>query len=124
MNKIILLGRLSRDTELKFSPTGLPIAQCSIAVDDGFGDKKKTYFFNFTIFGKFAETFAEWSFKGQQVLIEGKMTQQTYEKDGKKQYRQDIIAEQVKFLERKRTPEFDSPVGLAGEIIETDDLPW
>jgi single-strand DNA-binding protein len=125
MNKVIMIGRLARETDLRFTTNGTAVANNAIAVEDGFGDKKKTYFFNVTVMGKFAETFAEWTFKGQQVAIEGKLQQNDYtNKEGQKVNKVDIFAEQVKFLERKRTPEFDAPKALDGELIELDDLPW
>ena len=58
MNKVIMIGRLARESELRFTTNGTAVANNAIAVEDGFGDKKKTYFFNITIMGKFAETFA------------------------------------------------------------------
>lgn len=125
MNKVIMIGRLARETDLRFTQSGLAVANNAIAVEDGFGDKKKTYFFNLVVMGKFAETFAEWTFKGQQIAVEGKLQTSDYtNKEGQKVYKTDILASEVKFLERKRTPEFDAPPALTGEIIGDDDLPW
>lgn len=125
MNKFIGIGRLTKDAELRFSQTGTAIANSSIAIEDGFGDKKKTFFFNLVVIGKFAETFAEWTFKGQRIAIEGKLQQRDYEKDGRKLYITEIVTQNVEFLERKRTPEFDSPKGhFESDTIELDDLPW
>ena len=124
MNKVIMIGRLAKDAELKFTPNGTAIANTTLAVEDGFAEKKKTFFFNLVIIGKFAESFAEWTFKGQRIAVEGKLQMRDYEKDGQKRYITEIVVNNTEFLERKRTDEFDSPKGLQGEIIETDDLPW
>lgn len=124
MNKLVLIGRLARETELRFTQAGLAVANNAIAITEGFGDKKKSHFINFSVFGKQAETFAEWTVKGQQIAIDGRLTTSTYEKDGRKITQVSVVADFVEFIERKRTPEFDSPKALKNDEIEIDDLPW
>jgi single-strand DNA-binding protein len=101
MNKIILSGRWSKDIELKFLPDGTAVAKSTIAVDEGYGDKKKAHFFNVTMWKKTAEAVANYSGKGKKVLIEGRLQQRMWEKDGVKQYAIEVVAEQVEFLEMK-----------------------
>jgi len=101
MNKIILSGRWSKDIELKFLPDGTAVAKSTIAVDEGYGDKKKAHFFNVTMWKKTAEAVANYSGKGKKVLIEGRLQQRMWEKDGVKQYAIEVVAEQVEFLETK-----------------------
>jgi single-strand DNA-binding protein len=101
MNKIMLSGRWCKDIELKFLPDGTAVAKSTIAVDEGYGDKKKAHFFNVTMWKKTAEAVANYSGKGKKVLIEGRLQQRSWEKDGVKQYAIEVVAEQVEFLETK-----------------------
>jgi single-strand DNA-binding protein len=101
MNKIMLSGRWCKDIELKFLPDGTAVAKSTIAVDEGYGDKKKAHFFNVTMWKKTAEAVANYSGKGKKVLIEGRLQQRMWEKDGVKQYAIEVVAEQVEFLEMK-----------------------
>ena len=101
MNKIMLSGRWCKDIELKFLADGTAVAKSTIAVDEGYGDKKKAHFFNVTMWKKTAEAVANYSGKGKKVLIEGRLQQRTWEKDGVKQYAIEVVAEQVEFLETK-----------------------
>ena len=101
MNKIILSGRWSKDIDLKFLSDGTAVAKSTIAVDEGYGDKKKAHFFNVTMWKKTAEAVANYSGKGKKVLVEGRLQQRTWEKDGVKQYAIEVVAEQVEFLETK-----------------------
>jgi single-strand DNA-binding protein len=101
MNKVILTGRWSKDIDFKALDSGKNLAKSSIAVDDGYGDKKQTYFFDVEIWGKTAEAVANYSGKGKKIMIEGRLKVDTWEKDGQKQYRTKVVAEQVEFLEHK-----------------------
>lgn len=124
MNKVIMVGRFVKDTELKYSATGTAIANNTLAVEDGSKENKKSYFFNVVAFKGTAETLAEWSFKGQRVVIEGKLTQRNYDSaDGKKVYLTEILLNTVTFLERKKTPEFDAPKAISNEF-DIDDMPF
>jgi single-strand DNA-binding protein len=102
MNKIILIGRLTKDSELRYSPTGMAVVKNSIAVDDGFGEKKKTDFFNIVCFGKTAEATAQYTEKGSKVSIIGKLKTNSYEKDGVKVNNVEIIIEEIEFLSLKK----------------------
>ena len=91
MNLVVLQGNISKDSELRYTPNGKAVVSFSIAVNEGYGDKKKTQFFNITSFG--AEKLCEYLTKGTKVLIKGKLNNSSYEKDGVKHYKTDIIAE-------------------------------
>lgn len=103
MNRVTLTGRWSRDIECKALDSGKFLAKSSIAVDDGYGDKKTTYFFEVEIWGKTAEATANYSGKGKKVLIEGRLKVDTWEKDGQKRSAVRVVAEQVEFLETKQS---------------------
>jgi single-strand DNA-binding protein len=102
MNKIILSGRWSKDIDLKYTPQGTAIAKSSIAVEDGYGDKKKTNFFDIEMWGKTAEATATYSSKGKKVLIEGRLKAEKWEKEGKTYYGFKVVADQVEFIEPKQ----------------------
>lgn len=119
MNKIILRGRLTKDTTLKYTEKGLAVTRGTIAVGNGFGEKKQTDFFNFLSFGKTGEAIAQFTSKGSNVLLIGKLKNNNYEKDGVKNYTHEIYVEEVEFLEKRKEP-------LEGKTIDIpdSDLPF
>lgn len=104
MNKIILIGRLTRDPELRSTPSGNSAANFSIAVNRNFKNKEgviEADFFNVTVWNKQAENVNKYCSKGTQVGIEGRLQNRNYEdKDGIKRYATDVIADRVEFLSR------------------------
>jgi single-strand DNA-binding protein len=126
MNKVVLSGRWSKDIDFKALDSGKAVAKSSIAVDEGYGDKKQTYFFDVEMWGKTAEAVANYSGKGKKVLIDGRLKVDTWEKDGQKQYRTKVVAEQVEFLEPKEgsKPNGQAPNDNDAPAIDPDDLPF
>lgn len=139
MNKIILTGRLAKDAELRYTPgKGTPVTTFSMAVDDGFGDNKKTYFFNIVVWGKSAEAVAQYTSKGSKVLVNGKLTNRDYQaKDGTKKYVTEVVADMyngVEFLDNKNSNNAGSNQpsnngGMTydddlGEPIDDGDMPF
>ena len=105
MNVAILIGRLTKDVELRYIPsTGKAVATFNLAVDRGFtgkDGKKQADFFNIVVWGKTAENCANYLAKGRLVGIKGQIQNRTYDDmDGAKRYITEIIADQVQFLER------------------------
>jgi single-strand DNA-binding protein len=103
MNNWNGIGRLVRDPELKFIP-GKGTANCTftLAVDDGFGDNKKTYFIPIVTWNKIAENAANYTHKGSLVAISGKIATRSYDnKEGKKVYITEIVANEVQYLDSK-----------------------
>ena len=110
MNLCVLIGRIVRDPELKFIPsTGLAVAKFNLAVDKGlYGEKKQQAeakgqptadFINITVFGKAAESCANYLAKGSQCGVQGRISTGSYTKDdGTKVYTTDILADKVEFL--------------------------
>ena len=101
MNKVFLTGRVTREWEIRATSNGTTIARNSIAVDSGYGDNKRTDFINLTAFGKTAETLEKYGFKGQKLLIEGRIQTGSYEKDGVKHSTTDIIVDRSELLSFK-----------------------
>ena len=81
MNKLIISGRLTRDAEVRFIPSGTPVMSFSVANNTGFGDNQKTNYFECSLFGKRAEGgLKDYMVKGQQVVVEGEISLNQYEK--------------------------------------------
>lgn len=105
-NKVIVLGNLTRSPELKYSKTGTAIASFGIAANRKFkqGDelKEEVCFLDVTVFGKQAESAAQYLDKGRQALVEGRLQQQRWETDGgEKRSKLVVIAESVTFIGHK-----------------------
>lgn len=99
-NKVIVIGRLTKDAELNYTPGGLAITGFSIAVDhqkrkDGTAE---TSYFNCKAFGKIGETLKQYLVKGKQVGITGYLKQERWEKDGKKESRVIINCEELQLI--------------------------
>jgi single-strand DNA-binding protein len=100
MNLVVLVGNLTRDPEVKYTQSGMAVANINIAVNrvsakDGGPDSD---FFRVTVFGKQAENVERYLSKGKKVGVEGRIQNDNYEKDGQKVYRDTIIANRVEFL--------------------------
>lgn len=107
MNKVILMGRLTRDPEVRYSQTdsNMVIARFSLAVDRRFkkqGDEVTADFFNCTAFGKQAEFAEKYLKKGTKVVVTGRIQNDNYtNKDGQKVYSVQIMVEELEFAENK-----------------------
>lgn len=102
LNKVFIAGNLTRDPELKALPSGANVASFGVATNrtwrDQNGEKKEaTEFHNIVVFGRQADTSAQYLKKGQQVLVEGRLQTRSWDKDGAKQYRTEIVADRVQF---------------------------
>jgi single-strand DNA-binding protein len=105
VNKAILIGNLGRDPEIRYLPSGQPVASFSIATTENFNDRngarqERTEWHNIVVWGKQAELCSQYLKKGRQVYIEGRISNRQYEaKDGSgKRYRSEIVAQRVQFL--------------------------
>lgn len=104
LNKAIIIGNLTRDPELKALPTGMQVASLSLATNRVWKDKagakqEASDFHNVVVFGRQAETSAQYLKKGQQVMIEGRIQTRSWDDKatGEKKYRTEIVAESVQF---------------------------
>lgn len=106
MNKIILLGRLTKDPKVDQTPTGKTVATFSIAVDRPFTGKdgqREADFINIVAWNKTAELCGSNLGKGNRALVEGRLQIRSYDsKDGKKRYVTEVIADRVEFIDRKK----------------------
>ena len=106
-NKVILLGNLTRDPELRSTPNGTPVATFGMAMNrrSGQGDERKedVCFVDIVVFGREAETASEFLSKGRQALIEGRLQWRSWEgQDGQKRNKHEVVAERIQFMPRGR----------------------
>lgn len=106
LNKVILIGRLTRDPELRYTQAGVPVVSFSIAVDRPFtgqSGERETDFIDITAWRKLAETCANHLGKGRLVAVEGSLRVRSYEtNDGQKRKAWEVVADNVQFLDRPR----------------------
>ena len=107
MNKAILIGRLTRDPELRSTPTGRNVCQFSIAVNRTYttaSGEREADFINCVVWDKQAENLSRYQKKGNQIAVEGRIQTRNYDdKDGKKVYVTEILATNISFLDAKGT---------------------
>ena len=106
MNSVQLIGRLTRDPEIRYTDGGASIARFSLAVDRRFKQENgaDADFINIVSFGKTAEFIEKYFHKGMKIALNGRIQTGSYtDKDGKKVYTTDIVAENVEFCESKGT---------------------
>ena len=103
INKAILMGRLTRDPELRHTGTGTPVCSFSIAIDNGYGDNRTTDFINCVAWNKTAEFVEKYFTKGRMIIVVGRIQTRTWEgQDGKKNYATEVVASEVSFGESKK----------------------
>lgn len=100
MNTVNLIGRLTRENEIKYSQSGTAVLRNSVAVNRKF-KREETDFINILAFGKTAELIANHMNKGDQLGIEGRIQSGSYEKDGRRVYTFDVIVDNITFLSNK-----------------------
>ena len=107
MNKAILIGRLTKDPELRTTPTGRNVCQFSVAVSRNFTNangEREADFINCVVWDKQAENLVKYQKKGNQIAVEGIIQTRNYDdKDGKKVYVTEILASNISFLDSKGT---------------------
>jgi single-strand DNA-binding protein len=101
-NKVILLGNLVRDPELRYTPNGHAVANITVATNRKSGEYQETFFGYVQVWGKQAENVNQYLAKGDRVLVEGRLKTETYEKEGRPHSSTRIIAENVRFLPKKK----------------------
>ena len=108
-NIVVIDGNLTRDGEVKFANSGTAILSLSIAHNTKIKEKEEVSFFDIVAFGKHAEYVSDFAVKGATVTVIGRLTQDRWEKDGVKQSRVKIIANQVVFGKVKAAAKAASP---------------
>lgn len=134
INRVVLIGRLTKDPELKYTSNGTAVASFTLAVNRPFANQngeKETDFINCVIWRKQAENVANYLKKGSLAGVEGRLQTRNYEgQDGKRVYITEIVADSVQFLDT-RSNNGDSPSQTSNPFdsgkaidISDDDLPF
>ena len=127
MNICVLIGRTTREVEVRYNGD-MAIGKFTVAIDDGYGEKKRTNFIPVTVFGKTAENCEKFLAKGRLVGVQGRIQTGSYtNKNGDKVYTTDVVADRVEFLEwgengSQGKGQRDIPKGF--EAIDEKDLPF
>ncbi len=134
LNRVILIGRLTRDPELRYVPSGQPVASFTLAVDRPFVNQqgeRGTDFIDIVAWRRLAEQVTQHLSKGRLVAIEGRLQIRSYEtQDGQKRKVAEVVADAVRFLDRKAPAPGAAAEPAAAETAEAegsereDDVPF
>lgn len=144
INKVILFGNLTRDPEIRALPSGMNVCNFSIATNRVYKDRdgkkqEQTDFHNVVVFGRQADTVNQYLKKGSSAYIEGRMQTRSWEQEGQKKYRTEVIADSVQFGPRSSgggggnrrqddEPQQDAPpasgIDYPKDDINPDDIPF
>lgn len=136
MNRVVLVGRLTADPQLRYTPNGVAVATFTLAVNRAFSKEKEADFLNIVVWKKQAENASNYLKKGSLAGVDGRLQTRNYEgQDGKKVYVTEVVAESVQFLDTKQkqedkpaqryTADPADPFAGGGSIDITDeDLPF
>jgi len=140
LNKVLLIGNLGKDPEVRFTPGGRAVARFPVATSEVWSDQEgqrqeRTEWHNVVVWGKQAETCGQYLSKGRQVFLEGSIRSRQYDdKDGNKRYITEVIAQRVQFLGSRSGD--GAPRGAGGggggapadapppQLPEDDDIPF
>jgi single-strand DNA-binding protein len=122
------MGNLTKDPELRHTPnTNTTLVKCGLAVNRKYKEKEEVMFIDITIFGKQAETFNTYTSKGSPVLIEGRLTLSSWEKDGVKHSKHEIMVDNFQLLgsrTRNDSPQSAGDISAPTDTNEDDDVPF
>jgi single-strand DNA-binding protein len=132
VNKVIILGRLGQDPELKYTPGGAPVCNFSLATTEAWTDKsgqkqEKTEWHRIVVWGKLAELCNQYLSKGRQAFVEGRLQTRSWDdKDGNKRYTTEINASTVQFIggptdsRNERVTESDNHANMSAQEMNQD----
>ena len=128
MNKVILMGRLTKDPEVRYTQNNMPVVNFSIAVNRRFAkenDEVKADFFNVIAWNKTGEFVGKYFKKGQQILVSGRLENRNWtDQQGLKHYATDVVAEEVDFAGSKADQNNNTENAETTEFTATSDLPF
>ena len=122
MNSVVLIGRLARDPELRFTASGKAVATFSVAVNRMYSKEKEADFFNVVVWGKPAENCANYLSKGRLVGLQGRLQSRSYEQNGDKRYVTEVVADQVEFLEWGNKTGPSTPSAVKTDDFNSQDI--
>jgi single-strand DNA-binding protein len=128
INEVTVLGNLTRDPEMKALPSGMNVTSFGLATSRKVKDEYVPEFHNIIAFSKAAEVISQYMKKGSEIMVKGRMQTRSWEKDGQKHYRTEIIVNEFQF---GRKPESEAPKKVAGtdvdypeEQVNPQDIPF
>jgi len=130
LNKVMVIGNLGKDPELKYTPKGTAVCKFSLAANESYKDDndnwvERTEWINITAWRKLAETCGQYLKKGSKIYAEGKLSTSSYEKDGVKKYFTEVVLSNMIMLDKKEGgDEVAKPADSAKEESSDDDLPF
>ena len=132
MNKVELLGRLTKDPEIRYTQSNIPVASFTLAVNRRFAKEgeQQADFINIVAWNKTAEFCGKYFKKGSQIALVGRIQTRTYEDNGTKKYITEVVAEEVYFADSKKDIIEDNgePTDITNDIetmvASGDDLPF
>ncbi len=129
LNKVMIIGQLGRDPEMRYTPSGRPVTSFSVATTrswtSGDGDRREeTEWFNVVAWGNLAEICKQYLRKGQSVYVEGRLQTRGWDdQDGKKHFRTELVASEMIILGDRRSEPLDE--GMAAEApVEEEEFPF
>jgi single-strand DNA-binding protein len=125
-NKVILMGNLTRDPEMRYTPQGTTVCNFGMAVNRRYKQaeemKEEVTFINIVVFGKMADTCGQYLNKGSAVLVEGRLQERRWEtEDGQKRSKHEVVAQNVRFLSRKQAAASSESAG-GEDYMPPDDI--
>lgn len=102
MNKVHLIGNLTKDVELRYTKHNTPVASYTIAVNTGYGELQETNYINITTWGKSGEFVSKYFKKGQSIALTGRLKNKNYESNGVKHYGMEVVTEDIEFVGGKK----------------------
>ena len=130
MNKVILVGRLAQDPEVRYTQSGKAVASFNLAVENNFGNEKKADFIPIVAWNKLAEICGNNIGKGRKILVEGRLQIRSYEdKEGQKKRVAEVIAQTIEFLDYKKSDNDGSssdvvPESFGSEVFPEEEIPF
>lgn len=128
MNKIVLLGRLAKDVEVKYTPSQKVVCSFTLAVDRPFLNQegqREADFIPVVVWGKVAELCGNSLAKGHRILVEGRLQIRSYDgKDGNRHWVTEVIANSVEFIERKSDAKNANMTNIGKEVPFDEDVPF
>lgn len=125
MNNVTLMGRLTRDPELKYSQEGKAYCRFTVAINREF-NREEADFINCLAFGKTAETIAEWLGKGRRIALHGRIQTGSYEnKNGDTVYTTEVVVDRFEFIDSSKTETSKKQTyNRKDDVLEDDDFPF
>lgn len=127
MNKVHLIGNLTKDPELRYTKQNIPVASYTIAINNRYGEKQQTDFINISTWGKSGEFIKKYFQKGQAIAITGRLKNKNYEdNNGNKHYSMEVVTEDIEFVGSKKEIKIEPREEFVPSFSKDDfdDLPF